>query len=73
MGTAAATRADKATRPARTQHGLTARRLGAKGLQELGQGHTVLELDGVVGHGGSSGVGDCLKTTPRVVHRMSLA
>ena len=71
VGVAGALRAPKAARPASPLHRLGALRLGAKAVQEFGQRHAVLELDGVVGHGARS-VMKWPQPTRRVAHGVSL-
>ncbi len=67
MRPAAAAWADEAIRPARTPQGLGTGRFGAEELEEFRQGHALLELDRVVGHGWDSSVTG-LQRRGRVAH-----
>jgi hypothetical protein len=69
---AAAAWADEAIGPARTPQGFGTGRFGAKALEEFRQGHALLELDRVVGHGWESSVTG-LQRRGRVAHQMSQA
>ena len=68
---AVATRATEPIRPSRLLDRLGALRLGAEALKEFWNGHAVLELDLVEGHGVHSSVRE-LQLTGSPTHRVSL-
>ena len=72
MSASVAARAAKSAGPASALHSVGAVDLGAERLQELRQGHAVLELDGVVGHGLGSSM-RCHQRRGLVAHRVSQA
>ena len=69
---AVATRTTESIRPSRLLDRLGALRLGAEALKEFWNGHAVLELDLVEGHGVHSSVRE-LQLTGQLAHRVSLA